>query len=81
MTSSSGAVAVDFVGRYERLDVDFSHVADVIGLPPQLRLPRLQTAPGLDPAGYYTPATIDLVRQRYRRDVELFGYLPPGVQF
>ncbi|MEM7079028.1 MAG: sulfotransferase family 2 domain-containing protein [Pseudomonadota bacterium] len=69
-----GEVALDFVGRYESLAADFAHVAAVIGLPATLRLPHLQAAPARDYRAYYTEETWTLVAQRYRADVESFGY-------
>jgi hypothetical protein len=78
VSNSDGVVAVDFVGRYEQLDDDFSRVVNQIGLPPQTRLPRLQAAPRLNHADYYTAETRELVAQRYVRDVELFQYEFPS---
>ena len=78
VSNSSGVVAVDFVGRYEQLDDDFSRVVNQIGLPAQTRLPRLQAAPRLNHADYYTAETRGLVAQRYVSDVELFQYEFPS---
>lgn len=78
LTNSSGAIAVDFVGRYEALDDDFAHVVRKIGLHPKARLPRLQVAPKLNHASYYTPETRAIVKQRYTRDVGLFEYAFPA---
>ncbi len=75
LVDAKGRLAVDFVGRYETLDADFSDVAYTIGLPPNLVLPRLQANPvPVDYAQLYTPQTRTLVERRYARDVELFGY-------
>ncbi len=74
VTNAAGAIAVDFVGRYEFLASDFAHVGRSIGLPPDTRLPKLQAAPPADPARYYTPATIEIVARRYQRDLTAFGY-------
>ena len=74
LSNGNGALAVDFVGRYERLADDFKQVQERTGLPP-LELPRLQAARrAAKYATYYTPRTRDLVARRYRRDIELFGY-------
>ncbi len=74
VTSSPGRIAVDFVGRYETLNDDFAHVAHRIGLPPDIRLPRLQTAPRLNHAHFYTAETRGIVATRYANDIELFEY-------
>lgn len=75
VTNSAGLIAIDFVGRYEQLGVDFTKVARQIGLPEGISLPRLQAAPTQDYARYYTPETQAIVRNRYSRDIELFDYL------
>jgi chondroitin 4-sulfotransferase 11 len=75
LTNDRGALAVDFVGRYENLGADFSHVARRIGLPPHLTLPKLQANPRpVDYRSYYSPATRDLVASRFARDIELLAY-------
>ena len=74
VTNSSGEVAIDFVGRYEKLDNDFAQVAHEIGLPPEIKPPRLQAAPKSVHADYYTSETRALMRERYARDIDLFEY-------
>ncbi len=69
-----GALAVDFLGRYERLAEDFETVRRRIGLP-DLELPRLQAArEPVDYAERYTPSARRAVEARFARDIELFGY-------
>lgn len=74
VTNTAGLIAIDYVGRYEKLADDFSVVARHIGLPEGTLLPHLQAAPQKDYAAYYTPETRALVETRYARDVELFNY-------
>ncbi len=74
VTNSSGEVAIDFVGRYEKLDNDFAQVAHEIGLPPEIMLPRLQAAPKSVHADYYMSETRALMGERYARDIDLFEY-------
>jgi chondroitin 4-sulfotransferase 11 len=74
VTDDEGQLAVDFVGRYERLADDVRLLERTIGLP-ALELPRLQTA--RSPVSYatlYTAETRQIVADRYARDVEMFGY-------
>jgi hypothetical protein len=73
VTDDAGRIAVDFVGRHERLAEDWDRVARRIGLPP-VALPRLQAAPAMPYAAFYTDETRRIVAARYRGDVELFGY-------
>lgn len=63
---------VDFIGRYENLDVDFAHVLAALGRPP-MALPRLNTTVPNDP-GEYTDAARKVVREAYAEDFNRFGY-------
>jgi hypothetical protein len=77
VTDDAGRLAVDFVGRFERLADDVRAVERRIGLP-ALALPRLQAARTPLPfAGFYTAQTARIVGARYARDAELFGYVAP----
>ncbi|RMD68052.1 MAG: sulfotransferase [Gammaproteobacteria bacterium] len=70
----SGAMIVDFVGRYERLEEDFAEVCRRIPIPPR-PLPHRRKAKGRgDFRRYYDSATADLVAQRFAEDIETFGY-------
>lgn len=74
LTGRNGALAADFVGRYERLAEDFALVQQKTGLP-NIELPRLQAARKVAKyAGYYSPKTRDLVAERFRTDIAMFGY-------
>jgi hypothetical protein len=74
ITNDAGEIAVDFVGRYERLLADFSHVQRVIGLPP-IELPRLQAArTAVRYVDYYSPSTRRVVAERFARDIDLFQH-------
>ncbi len=75
LTNTSGDIAIDFVGRYENLDSDFKRVAQKIGLPSKISLPRRQTAPKVvNYADYYTPGTRKVVANRFAQDIEMFSY-------
>jgi hypothetical protein len=74
VTNAAGETAIDFVGRYETLLNDLETVRQLTGLP-QIVLPRLQEATKrVEYSDYYTTWTMDLIAERYRRDIELFGY-------
>lgn len=71
--SEGGEQLVDFVGRFERLDDDFRTICDRIGIP--ATLPKLnESSKGTPYRDYYTPETIEMVRQTFAPDIELFGY-------
>ena len=75
LTNDRGYLAVDFVGRYETLAADFQYVANQIGLPSEISLPRLQVNPRtVAYRDYYTATTRDLVAARFAQDIALFSY-------
>lgn len=70
-----GAVAMDFVGAYERLDQDFAVVLDRLGLSGRAGLPSLnQTAKPHGYRRYYDDHLRDLVGDWYAREIAAFGY-------
>lgn len=68
-----GNLMVDFVGHMETFPEDFAHVCKTIGLEQPPMEHRNSTGPS-DWRCHYNPATFDLVKARFRRDIELFGY-------
>ena len=75
VTDDTGAVDVDFVGRFESLAEDFDKVRLRLGI--ESRLPhekRSARRDGLDYRRYYTEETQRVVAARYAGDIELFGY-------
>ncbi len=73
LADERGALGADFVGRFERLQDDFDQVCARLGLrvPP---LEHLNPSAGGDYRTYYDDETAALVAERWRREVELFGY-------
>ena len=74
LTSARGALAVDFVGRYENLSADFARVRALLKLPEEIELPRLQAAAPANYVDFYTTETRELIAERYARDIALFSY-------
>jgi hypothetical protein len=72
VSDDDGAVIVDFVGRYERLDEDFAVVRERLRLPQGL--PHLNQTPHGEYRGYYSAASRDIVARRFARDIAHFGY-------
>ena len=74
VTDADAQIGIEFIGRFERLADDFEEVRRRTGLP-AVELPRLQASrTRVSYASYYTQATCDIVRERFRTDIELFGY-------
>jgi len=69
-----GNIIVDYIGRYERLEDDFSEVCNRIGIRPR-RLPRKRQAKDRTSyQAYYTDDTAQLIAKYFERDIEMFGY-------
>ncbi len=74
VTNRAGDIGIDFVGRYESLLSDFQVVRRRIALP-HIELPRLQAArEPVNYGTYYTPKTREIVANRFRKDIQIFGY-------
>jgi hypothetical protein len=70
-----GAIGVDFVGAYERLDEDFAAVLERLGLAGRTALPALnRTAKEASYRSYYDERLRDTVAEWYRPEIEAFGY-------
>jgi len=73
VTDEHGNLLVDFIGRLENLDEDLRKVFRRIGL-------ELETVPHINRSDhrhyttFYTPETEMIVRERFQRDIEYFGY-------
>jgi len=72
ITDEKGRLLVDFIGRFERLEEDFSRISRVLGV--KARLPHRNRSDHSNYRKYYDEETIGIVRQRYKRDIEFFGY-------
>ena len=76
-------VAVDFVGRYERMEEDLEKVRQRIGLPSKLVLPRAKGAYRQDRRHYSDFLSADeraLIESECAREFEEFGYTFDTVQ-
>jgi hypothetical protein len=76
--SIGGEVAVDFVGRYEKLEDDLKHALAQVGLTLEEPLPRAKTTfrksakPYRD---YYDADTRAIVGDWYQREIKLLDYM------
>jgi len=67
----------DFVGRFENLAADFDAVAERISGPQKLELPHILRSRSRQSRTYtefYDDRLRDLAHERYRDDIEIFGY-------
>jgi len=76
--TEDGALAVDFLGRYEDLDADLNKALERIGIGRQLAVPHSNVTPNKaerqDYRSYYTPETEALVAEWYAPEIALLGY-------
>jgi hypothetical protein len=73
-----GALAVDFLGRYERLEEDLNKALDLAGVGRRVAAPRTNITAnkdaGRDYRSYYAPDTKALVAEWYEPEIALLGY-------
>ncbi len=73
-----GELAVNQLGTYERLQDNFNHAMEVIGIERPVTLPAVNVTPdkdeGRDYRSYYTPELRDLVAEWYAPEIKLIGY-------
>jgi hypothetical protein len=68
-----GDVLVDFLGRFEHFERDFTTALSMAG-GLDANLPHVNSSAHGYFKDYYTPATVEMIRAMYSRDVSLFGY-------
>lgn len=77
ITDESGEVWVDFVGRFEQLQADWTHVCRETGI--DCLLPHLNKSKHRDFRTYYTDELCGIVAKLYANDIRTFGYtFEPG---
>jgi len=73
-----GALAVDFLGRYESLDADLAKALAMAGVEKRLAVPKANVTPDKgerkDYRSYYTSKTEALVADWYAPEIKLLGY-------
>jgi chondroitin 4-sulfotransferase 11 len=73
LIDGSGAMLVDFIGQYERLQEGFDEICDRLGRA-SVELERTNASEHAPYTEYYAPATVEMVARHYARDIEEFGY-------
>ena len=73
IADSNNHLLVDFIGRFESFGSDLYKVYDRLGL--ELRsIPHENRSVRGHYSTFYTPETETIVRKRFQRDIEYFGY-------
>ena len=65
-------IKVDFLGRFENINQDFSVVSDKLGL--DVQLPHLNRSHNINFRDSYTDEMAAIVAQLYKKDLEIFDY-------
>lgn len=79
VSDRDGNLLVDFVGRFENFQNDLLEVSNRLGI--ELKsVPHDNRSPHRHYSSYYTPETEMIVRERFRRDIEYFGYEFEGTE-
>lgn len=71
---ANGKMFADFVGRFEQLRRDFSHILSKLGQNPNTRLPHISKTRRGTYTKYYNAETENVVGSYYSSDCEAFGY-------
>jgi hypothetical protein len=72
ITDANGHMAMDYLGRIERLDTDFAIICQKLGL--GALLPRLNEGEKDHYSKAYSAEMIEIVGKSYRRDIGLLNY-------
>ena len=72
LEDDEGQLLVDYVGRFENFEHDARQTLEKIGI--EADVPRLNPSSRGDYRQYFNPRTRDLVAERFKRDIEAFGY-------
>jgi hypothetical protein len=73
VTDEDGDLIVDFIGRFESFDKDVCKVFDRIGVEIEA-VPHWNHSRHTHHSAFYTPETERIVRERFEKDIEYFGY-------
>ena len=73
ISNEKGKVLTDFIGRFENLQEDFNTVCDKIEIP-QHQLPHCNKTNHKHYTEYYDAELREIIANRFREDIEYFGY-------
>lgn len=68
-----GDVNLDFIGRFENMQEDYNYVCDQIGAEKK-ELPHIHQSRRRHYSYYYDDNLRDLVAEKWKKDIEIFGY-------
>jgi len=73
ITDKRGKILVDFIGKFERLEEDFSHVCDILRIKDKM-LPKLLISDDEHYTEKYDDEMKKMVAEKFIKEIQLFGY-------
>ena len=75
LVDPSGRVVVDYIGRFETLQQDWNNICATLGIASRDLPVKKQNHVARDHySKFYTRETADLIADRFRADIDFFGY-------
>ena len=74
-----GKLQVDYVGRFEQIEVDFDYICEQIGINVELPHHNETGKEKKHYRSYYTEETKQIVAEVYQKDIEMFNYQFDGL--
>jgi len=73
LKDTSGKLAMDFIGRFEHLEHDFSVISQRLGFEDG-DLPKVMMGDGSDYKSHYDQYSAEIIAKRYAEEIALFDY-------
>ena len=73
IVGNNGKIPLDFIGRFERLEKDFSHVCDTLGIKDKT-LPKMLIGDGQHYTKFYDDEMKEIVANKYAEEIDLFKF-------
>ena len=73
ITNKKGEIQMDFIGRFENLEDDFSYVANVLKIANK-KLAKLVVGDGQNYSQFYDEEMKNIISRKYRDEIALFNF-------